>query len=157
MKLFESTGQFVTYAVVLMLIGTGIVLGVGSYTFVYAQGFSYMSDDAAVCANCHIMQDHYDAWIKGSHHAVATCNDCHTPHDFLGKYLMKAINGFNHSFAFTTGYFHEPIQINEMNRRVTEQTCRECHADMVHAIDFAPYHVEPMDCIRCHDSVGHMR
>ena len=40
---------------------------------------------------------------RASHHAVATCNDCHTPHNLVGKYVVKARNGFWHSFYFTTG------------------------------------------------------
>ena len=65
-------------------------MGVGGYTFLYAEGFSYMSDDPAVCVNCHIMQPQYDSWQKASHHTVATCVDCHLPHDFFRKYLAKA-------------------------------------------------------------------
>ena len=39
----------------------GILAGVGGYTFVYAEGLSYMSNDPKVCVNCHIMQPQYDA------------------------------------------------------------------------------------------------
>ena len=119
-------------AVAIVVLGTlaGIGLGVGSYTFIYAKGFSYMRDDSQVCANCHIMQNHYDAWAKGSHHAVAVCNDCHTPHSLIPKYYTKALNGYHHSLAFTTGNFHEPIQATEFNRAIAEANCRYCHQDM---------------------------
>ena len=33
----------------------GIAIGLGSYTFVYARGYSYLTNDPAACANCHIM------------------------------------------------------------------------------------------------------
>ena len=133
----------------------GIATGIGGFTFVYAEGASYMTDDATACANCHVMSDHYAAWTKSSHHAVATCNDCHAPHDFVGKYWTKARNGFNHSWAFTTGNFHEPIRITAANRAVTEGACRYCHADIVHAIDPVEQR-EAMSCIRCHSNVGHL-
>lgn len=136
---------------------TGIGFGVGSYTFVYARGASYLTDDPGACANCHIMQDHYDAWLKGSHHASAVCNDCHTPKGFVAKYYTKSRNGLHHSWAFTTGWFHEPIQITAFNERVTEGRCRSCHLDIVEAIDFQRGEFEPVSCIRCHDSVGHFR
>ena len=143
-------------AVVLGL-AVGAAAGVGGFTFVYARGGSYMTDDPAACANCHVMQNHLDAWRKGSHHAVATCNDCHAPHDLVGKYLTKASNGYHHSLAFTTGNFHEPISITEGNRRVTESACRYCHQDIVDAID-PPHAAGPeMSCIRCHAEVGHMQ
>jgi cytochrome c nitrite reductase small subunit len=135
----------------------GAVAGLGTYTFVYARGASYMTDDPTACANCHVMQDHLDAWRKSSHHAVATCNDCHTPHDFVGKYSTKALNGFHHSLAFTTGRFHEPIGITERNRRITEAACRRCHGDIVQAIDTVHRAGDNLACLRCHDSVGHMR
>ncbi|HQE84150.1 MAG TPA: cytochrome c nitrite reductase small subunit [Candidatus Hydrogenedentes bacterium] len=134
----------------------GLGLGVGSYTFVYAKGFSYLGNDPATCANCHIMQDHYDAWAKGSHHAVATCNDCHTPHSLIPKYYTKGVNGYHHSLAFTTGHFHEPIQITQFNRDIAEASCRYCHEDIVHQIDFGGGGGEPMECIRCHSAVGHL-
>ena len=75
----------------------GIVIGIGTYTFVYAKGYSYLTNDPEACANCHIMRDHFDAWTRASHHAVAVCNDCHTPPDMIGKYTTKARNGFWHS------------------------------------------------------------
>lgn len=74
----------------------GAALGVGGTTFRYAEGLSYLSTDPAACANCHIMQPQYDSWQKASHHTVATCVDCHLPHDFIGKYYAKAENGYHH-------------------------------------------------------------
>src|SRR2546425_8848908 len=32
---------------------------------------------------------------------------CHTPASLIPKYAVKASNGFWHSFAFTSGRFHE--------------------------------------------------
>lgn len=135
---------------------TGAALGIGSYTFFYAKGLSYMGNDAATCANCHVMQDKYDAWCKSSHHGVAVCNDCHTPHDFVGKYYTKGLNGYHHSLAFTTGNFHEPIQIKERNLAVTEAACRSCHSEVVQEIDYCPREKGELSCVRCHRSVGHL-
>ena len=87
----------------------GIAIGLAGFTFVYAKGASYLSNDPKACANCHIMQQQFDGWLHGSHRSAATCNDCHTPPGLFSKYLAKASNGFWHSFAFTTGRFPEPI------------------------------------------------
>lgn len=134
----------------------GIALGVGSYTFFYAEGASYLTNNPEACANCHVMQNHFDAWQKSSHHAVAVCNDCHAPHDSLvHKYWVKAVNGFNHSLAFTTNRFHEPIQITGFNRNVTEAACRHCHQELTDDIEFIPAHSQGLSCIRCHRNVGH--
>ncbi len=147
-------------AVVLGLVTTlGIAAGVGGYTFVYARGASYLTSDPRACANCHVMNEQYDGWIKSSHRSVAGCNDCHTPPGLIGKYTTKAVNGFWHSFAFTTGRFPEPIRIGPRNRAVTEAACRHCHADVVQAMDGGngrPGHRDASACLRCHASVGHM-
>ena len=137
-------------------VALGAMAGLGTFTFVYARGASYHTDDPAACANCHVMQDHYAAWLKSGHRHVATCNDCHTPHTLVGKYLTKAENGYHHSLAFTTGRFHEPIQIKTRNRAVTEQACRSCHAVIVQMIDHVPEERGGLSCLHCHADVGHM-
>jgi cytochrome c nitrite reductase small subunit len=133
----------------------GVAAGVGSFTFVYAKGYSYMTNDPRACANCHVMHEQYDGWVKGSHRTVATCNDCHAPHDLVGKYWTKARNGFWHSYYFTTGGFHEPIRMTARNRRVTEQACRKCHAALTEAIEGPHRAGQELSCIRCHWDVGH--
>ena len=158
----------------------GLAVGLGVYTFVYAKGASYLSTEPGVCANCHIMQEHFDAWQRSSHRVAAGCADCHMPHDFIGKYAAKASNGFWHSLAFTTGRFPDPLQIKPHNRAITEQACRDCHAAIVAAIDpsseremgaalsrpttadrpqihdGAAAAADGMSCIRCHVYVGHL-
>ena len=134
----------------------GAAAGLGGYTFVYAKGSSYLQNDPAACANCHIMNEQYDAWTKSSHRAVATCNDCHAPHDLVGKYWTKASNGFWHSFAFTSGRFADPIRIKPHNLAVTEGACRDCHGPIVHALSAAEGGAGDLSCVRCHGSVGHL-
>jgi cytochrome c nitrite reductase small subunit len=135
----------------------GVAIGVGGYTFAYARGASYLTDNPAACANCHIMTQQYEGWMKGSHRAVATCNDCHTPHDVVGKYMTKARNGFWHSYYFTTQTFHEPIRIGKASLAIAEAACRDCHKAVVDAIDAHPAGGEGISCVRCHPSVGHLQ
>jgi cytochrome c nitrite reductase small subunit len=152
----------------------GAVAGLGVFTFGYARGYSYLTNDPQACANCHIMREHFAAWSRGSHRAVATCNDCHTPHALVPKYLVKARNGFWHSFYFTVGGYPDPLRITPSNHEVTEHACRFCHAAITEAIDHepapgsssaaaatgapavsAPHSAEPISCVRCHRHVGH--
>src|ERR1051325_10680644 len=107
----------------------GLAVGLGGYTFVYAKGYSYLLNDPAACANCHVMREQLDGWLKSSHRSVATCNSCHTPDNFIGKYATKAVNGFWNSFFFTGGEFEEPIQIKAHSRETTERPCRNCHQE----------------------------
>jgi cytochrome c nitrite reductase small subunit len=115
-------------------VAVGLVGGLGAFTFGFARGHSYLTDDPQACANCHVMEDYYAAWQKGSHRAVATCNSCHTPHHLVGKYATKALNGFWHSFYFTTGNYPDPIRITPRNRQITERACRDCHQALTAAI-----------------------
>lgn len=143
---------FLPIAITLML---GMLGGIGLFTFGYGDGASYLTNDPAACANCHIMQDHYDSWSHSSHRHVAVCNDCHLPGDFLGKWITKMDNGFFHSLAFTTGDFPEPLRIKPRNRRVTQAACIDCHADLVNHMLPARPGGEMLLCVHCHSDVGH--
>lgn len=133
----------------------GLVLGVSSYTFIYGKGYSYLSDDPKACVNCHIMRDQYEGWSRSSHHAVATCNSCHTPENIYFKYFNKMDNGFWHSLKFTTGQFKDPIQIREHNFNITMNACLKCHGQIFNS----PSHQEPLgegrSCVNCHRQAGH--
>lgn len=137
-----------------IVIVAGLAVGLGGYTFVYAKGYSYLSHNPAACANCHVMRDYHDGWLKSSHRSVAACNDCHTPSGFLGKYTTKAVNGFAHSLAFTSGRYPDAIEIKERSREITESACRHCHQDVVAAID-GRHDGRNISCVRCHATVGH--
>ncbi len=131
-----------------------IIVGLGLFTFVYARGDSYLSDDPNTCNNCHVMREQFQAWQHSSHARFATCNDCHTPHDSpISKWLVKGINGFNHSFAFTFTTYPEVIRINRMNRDVVQANCLSCHDVAVSEI--APIHDNAPDCLTCHTGIGH--
>ena len=115
---------------VLLALLFGAVAGLGVFTFAYAEGGSYLSDDPAACRNCHI------------------------PHTFPDKYVVKALNGFNHSAAFTLQNFHEPIQITPFNKTVALNNCQSCHSDLVSQINHRGQ-ADLEDCTRCHATIGH--
>jgi cytochrome c nitrite reductase small subunit len=134
----------------------GVFIGVSAFTFEAAQGGSYLSNDPTACTNCHIMRPQYDSWQKSSHHAFATCNDCHVPPGFLGKYFTKAENGYRHSWGFTFQNFHEPIQLHPRSRPIIQNNCVYCHGELMSEITVHESHWgQTTDCIRCHSSVGH--
>ena len=134
----------------------GILLGTCGYTFYYAQGASYLSNDSRACVNCHIMRSQFESWEKASHHAFATCGDCHVPHGFVSKWLAKGENGYFHSLAFTIWNFREPIRIKARNIGVLNANCLYCHQDFVSEITaHRVINDEELYCVRCHDSVGH--
>jgi cytochrome c nitrite reductase small subunit len=150
-RLVHQVGWFPLLTTILL----GIISGVGAFTFGYGKGASYLSSDPKHCANCHVMQEHYDSWQKSSHHNVATCNDCHLSHHPIGKWVVKGDNGFFHSLAFTLENYHEPIQIKARNRDVTQNACVHCHQETVHQMLPVETGGEMLRCIQCHSDVGH--
>jgi cytochrome c nitrite reductase small subunit len=135
---------------------TGVLVGVGGFTFIYAEGLSYLSTDPEACMNCHIMRPQYDSWLKSSHHTAAVCVDCHLPHDFIGKYIAKGENGWHHSVGFTLQNFHEPIMIKPKNARILEENCLRCHGDLTHELMIGTGAREgDLQCVHCHKTAGH--
>ena len=131
-------------------------MGSGGYTFYYAEGASYLSNDPKACVNCHIMREQYDGWQKGSHHAAATCNDCHVPQNLFLKYVAKANNGYWHSKGFTLQDFHEPIRIHEWNSSILQENCVRCHQSFVSEIaGHSSKASDSIRCVHCHSNVGH--
>jgi cytochrome c nitrite reductase small subunit len=134
----------------------GAAAGLGLFTFHFAEGLSYFSSDPRACKNCHIMNDQYDSWSKGPHHAAAGCVDCHLPHTFIRKYIAKGENGYHHSKGFTLQDFHEPIMIKPKNSAILQESCLRCHEDFVHDIVRGSTTAEDaVQCVHCHRNVGH--
>lgn len=148
--------------VLLASVSAGVVGGLGVFTARYAGALSYLSADPKACANCHIMQSQYDSWQKASHHTVATCVDCHLPHELLPKYFAKAENGWHHSVAFTRQDFEEPIRIKGANVERLYANCVRCHGELVHPLITSGLRADGADreeafafCVHCHATVGH--
>jgi cytochrome c nitrite reductase small subunit len=143
--------------VLLLLAGAvGVLVGVGMFTFGYARGLSYMSTDPRACANCHIMNEQYSAWLQSGHRHTATCVECHLPASGVAKWVAKADHGFRHSVAFTLQNFKEPIEITPRDREIVQDNCLRCHRDFVHAASasFGPRASE-LNCLHCHAAAGH--
>ncbi|MFN7931947.1 MAG: cytochrome c nitrite reductase small subunit [Bryobacteraceae bacterium] len=153
MSLKSSSGR--TTAWMLLAVLGGVFLGVGVFTFGYAKGSSYLTDNPAACANCHVMRNQHSGWLRSSHGKWAVCNDCHAPAGFIAKYSTKALNGFLHSWAFTTQRFPDEIQITARNYRVADGACLKCHADLTSGINSARHSRASVSCIQCHAGVGH--
>lgn len=133
----------------------GIILGMAVYTFAFARGHSYLSDNSEACVNCHVMRDQFLSWHKSSHGAVANCNSCHTPPGTLSKYLTKAQNGVAHAWAFSTGFYPENIRITDRNKEVTVRACIGCHGNVFSHPAPLQDAAKDHSCLQCHSDVGH--
>src|SRR4030066_2087227 len=102
-----------------------LVLGVGLYVTDFT---AYLGNNPTTCNNCHVMDAVYEGWYHAGHQEWAVCGDCHTPHAFIPKYLVKAQPGFLHVSAFTLGHIPDAIRARESSREIVQENCERCHA-----------------------------
>jgi cytochrome c nitrite reductase small subunit len=155
-QLRRSPRRRITLAAFVLCAVLGVFAGTSGFTFYTAKGWSYLSNDPTSCVNCHIMREQYESWQHSSHHAFATCNDCHVPKDLVGKYLTKMENGYRHSWGFTFQDFHEPIRLHPRTPPIIQDNCLRCHSRFVSDIvGHSRIENDPVECTRCHTEVGH--
>lgn len=118
-----------------VLISLGIFFGLGLAILRISNATSYLSDNPQTCMNCHVMTPQYATWQRSSHARVATCNDCHVPHDnFIRTYLFKAQDGLRHATIFTFRLEPEVIHIKDAGIGVVQENCIRCHSNLVHRV-----------------------
>jgi cytochrome c nitrite reductase small subunit len=111
----------------------GVLAGLAGLVFRVSRASSYLSDNPETCVNCHVMAPQYATWANSRHRAVASCNDCHVPHDnALRHYAFKASDGMRHAFMFTFRLEPQVIRIHAAGQRVVQENCVRCHATAVH-------------------------
>lgn len=137
-----------------LVVGAIALVSVMAVGLVVSDFTVYLGDDPTACNNCHVMDAVYEGWYHGGHKLWATCNDCHTPHAFIPKYIVKARNGMNHVSAFTLGHIPAAIRAKESSRAVIQENCIRCHAETVAAIGDGQVDAE-RSCFDCHRSVAH--
>jgi cytochrome c nitrite reductase small subunit len=137
------------------------VVGYGLYMTDFT---AYLGNNPSTCNNCHVMDAAYEGWYHGGHKAVAVCGDCHTPHAFIPKYIVKAQSGFRHVSAFLLGHIPDAIRAKETSREVVQENCIRCHEATIALVneggllmDSQLYGETGSDryCFDCHRSVAH--
>ena len=122
----ETNKKIVVYGSILSVL---IAASLFIYTVYASQMLSYLSSDPKACINCHTMHSAYATWEKSSHKEVTKCIDCHLPvGDFIAKYKAKAIDGWNHSVAFTLNTYKNNIPISEDGANRVQANCVRCHS-----------------------------
>lgn len=115
---------------------------------------AYLGDDPTTCNNCHVMDAVYEGWYHGGHKQHATCNDCHTPHEFIPKYFIKAKSGATHVTHFTLGNIPEPLRAKPETKHIIQENCLRCHSDTVSMVADGEKNSERY-CFDCHRAVAH--
>lgn len=123
---------------------------------------SYLSDSPTTCVNCHVMAPQYASWFQSAHRPVATCTDCHVPHDSVVRhYLFKAMDGARHATIFTLRLEPQVIRIKPMGQRAVQENCIRCHEGFVHRTSLVHVrgddaaHRDGLRCWECHRETPH--
>lgn len=134
----------------------GAAAGLGLAVVHVARATSYLSDSPETCVNCHVMRTEYASWRHSSHAGVATCNDCHVPHDnWIHAYAFKARDGMYHASIFTLRLEPQVIHMSSAAVPVVEANCRRCHADVVCDVSLRDSETAGVRCWHCHRNVPH--
>lgn len=136
----------------------GVAAGVGLALAKVSRATSYLSDDPATCVNCHVMRPQYSTWQHSSHFQVATCNDCHVPHQtVVHAYTFKARDGIYHASIFTARLEPQVIRMSQGAIPVVEGNCRRCHAAVIERVAIHQHQEADLRCWDCHREVPHGR
>lgn len=158
--------KIIPYQFVLPLfIVAGVLVGLVAYSIYVSRAYSYLSDKPEACINCHIMSPYYASWRHSSHGNVATCNDCHVPHDnVFHKYAFKAKDGLYHAAVFTLREEPDAIRPRAESHEVIMNNCIRCHEQLNTAlvstgtIDYQDVmHGQGKACWDCHQEVPHSK
>jgi cytochrome c nitrite reductase small subunit len=141
-----------------------VLTGVGAYLFYVSRAYSYLSDDPETCINCHLMAPQYATWQHSAHREVASCNDCHVPHDNIFRtYYFKAQDGLRHATIFTLRAEPQVIRIKEAGIAVVQENCIRCHTNTNERVGLTEVtyentlHGAGKLCWECHRETPHGR
>lgn len=142
----------------------GAIIGFVLYAMYASNAVSYLGDNPKTCVNCHVMSPEYLTWYHSAHREVATCNDCHVPHDNLvRKYMFKAKDGARHAYVYTMRKEPQTIFIKEEGKNVVQENCVRCHEKLIKNYDLmlatSSYfdHFTDRRCWECHRETPHGR
>ncbi len=130
------------------------VIALGVFLFVTGAP-AYAGTSPSTCANCHVMDAQYENWYHAGHAQVATCVECHLPHDNLVHYyLAKAQTGLHDVYVFSTGQTPALIRAKPATDQMIQANCIRCHAATVDDI-ISGAQAFDRHCWDCHRSVAH--
>ena len=133
----------------------GIVFGVALLAFRASNAVSYLSDEPTTCINCHVMVPYYAGWERSAHREVATCNDCHVPHENKLKSLFfKGQDGLRHATVFTMRWEPQTLKLNPAAIPVIQSNCIRCHEHQIMRVDMGEEESERL-CWECHRETPH--
>jgi cytochrome c nitrite reductase small subunit len=136
---------------VAVFVALGAAAGLGMAVARAANATSYLSNAPETCINCHVMNASYATWQRGSHGKVATCVDCHVPHDnLISAYSFKARDGLRHSYVFTLRREPQVLRLSKGAVPVVQTNCVRCHGNQLQMVRLAAS--TERTCWDCHNN-----
>ncbi|MBM7867709.1 cytochrome c nitrite reductase small subunit [Heliobacterium gestii] len=129
-------------------VGIGVLIGRQPL-----KGLVYALDRPELCASCHVMEPHYESWYHSAHRTV-NCNDCHTPHNFIGKWFTKARAGIVDTWVYFIGPMPAQFRAKSHTLEILQDNCIRCHETFVSRIGDTR-RGGGLYCFSCHRDVPH--
>jgi cytochrome c nitrite reductase small subunit len=102
------------------------------------------------CAQCHVMEAQYEAWVHVGAHRRKLCVDCHLPNDNRAvHYIWKGLTGLKDAVFFYSGRVPERIMLTAHGEAVLQANCIRCHETTVSLMD------TERKCWSCHRRISH--
>lgn len=134
---------------------TGVLSGGALVALRASNATSYLSERPEACINCHVMVPYYASWERSSHRRVASCNDCHVPHEnVLRKLWFKAMDGLRHTTVFTLRREAQALRLNPAAVPVVQRNCVRCHEHQIMNTRMRSSN-DKRRCWDCHREVPH--
>ena len=87
------------------------------------------------CVTCHNMKPEYDAFNRGPHGNLDSCNACHLPNNNpVSHQFWDAVFGMKDLIGFNTGnYPQQPnnIEATDISQRMIQANCPRCHGKVI--------------------------
>ena len=152
LRLWQYYGSLSIFQQCTLFVFAGLILGMSVVVARISNATSYLSDSPETCMNCHVMTDAYATWRRSSHSHVATCNDCHVPHDnTIAKYAFKAQDGMKHSYVFTLRSEEQVLKLSDGAKPVIQNNCIRCHDQQLEMIKLVSQ--SDRACWNCHSNI----
>lgn len=116
---------------------------------------AHATDGPDFCGSCHVMESEVDSYLHASHREVASCGDCHIPHDIITGSYYKAYTGVKDA-AFVMMGKTEHVEAGDLAKQIIQNNCLSCHSDLMSMVgdtkdEYGRY------CFDCHTTVRHTK
>lgn len=111
-------------------------------------------DGPGFCGSCHLMDPWVETWTHSAHREVASCSDCHIPHDFFRGAYYKAFVGARDTIDMILGTWPTPIKLSGHGGVVTQENCYRCHSTVLSTTNETTSG-KSRQCWNCHRNTPH--